>query len=144
MTPATTVGSPTRSTVGFGTLLIQGLIGGAIAGVINLVLYFATSAAGVSYTGDFNGMPSLPVPAIFISGVVMAIPAALVAFLANKFTSNGARLYLIIAVVFDLLSLGGPPGVKGLSTGGLITMELMHVVAGVAIAGLQLRAMRKQ
>ncbi len=130
--------------VGFGTLLVQGLIGGAIAAVVNLVLYFGSHAAGVSYDGDFQpGVTSIPVPMIAISGLVMAIPATIVAVLLQRFTTNPARNYVIAAVVFEILSLGGPPGVKGLGTGAIVVMELMHVVAGLAIGGLQYRALKK-
>ncbi len=142
-TAASTSASSSTSSVGFGTLLGQGLLGAAIAGAVNLVLYFGSHAAGVSYEGDFNGMPSLPVPMVFVSGIIMAIPASGVAWAFGRFTGNGARNYLILAVAFDLLSLGGPVGVKGLATGALVVMELMHVVAGLGIAGLHFRALKK-
>jgi hypothetical protein len=145
MTTTTAAAAPSSAStsVGFGPLLVQGLLGAALAGTVNLALYFGAHAAGVSFEGDFNGLPSLPVPMVFLSGVVMAIPAAAVAWAFGRFTGNGARNYLILAVAFDLLSLGGPVGVKGLSTGGLVAMELMHLVAGLGIAGLQFRALKK-
>jgi hypothetical protein len=139
---ASTSSSPSTS-VGFGTLLGQGLLGAAIAGAVNLALYFGAHAGGVAFEGDFNGMPSLPVPMVFISGLVMALPASGVAWAFGRFTGNGARNYLILAAAFGLFSLGGPVGVKGLSTAALVVMELMHVVTSVGIAGMHFRALKK-
>lgn len=44
-------------------------------------------------------------------------------------------MFGIVSIVFCVLSFGGPFGVKGLGTGGLVVMELMHVVAAAGIGG---------
>ncbi len=95
------------STVSAGGLFGAGFMGGGIAAVVNLVLLFGAGAAGVAFVGEFQ--PGQPAAAL---------------------------IFGIIAVVFTLLSLGGPPNVKGLSTGGLVVMELMHVVAAAGIGGM--------
>jgi hypothetical protein len=105
--------------------------------VVNFVLYFGASAAGVSFSGEFGpGVDSLPVPAIGISSIVPAIPGAILALILLKVTpAKAASVFGIVSIVFCVLSFGGPFGVKGLGTGGLVVMEFMHVVAAAGIGG---------
>ncbi len=121
-----------------GGLFGAGLLGGGIAAVANFVLYFGAGAAGVSFAGEFGpDMNSLPVPAIGISSIVPAIPAALFAMGLQKFApAKAASVFGIASIVLCVLSFGGPVGVKGLGTGGLVVMELMHVVAAAGIGGM--------
>jgi hypothetical protein len=146
MTPSATAPLPvSRTSTGFGRLLVAGLAGGAAAGVVNLALYFATHAAGVPFLGEFEpGSPgSLPLPMVFLSGLVMALPASAAAWGFGRFTASGARNYVVLATVFGLVSLGGPLNVPGLDTGSKVVMELMHVVAAVGIVFAHLRAMKR-
>lgn len=124
--------------VSAGSLFVGGLIGGAIAAVVNYVLYFGASAAGVSFAGEFDPTTtSLPVPAIGISSVVSAIPAAIVALILSKVAKEkAATIFAIVAAVFCVVSFAGPPGVKGLGMGAIVVMNLMHVVAGAGIGGM--------
>jgi hypothetical protein len=80
---------------------------------------------------------------VFLSGLVMAVPASAAAWGFARFTASGARNYAVLAVAFALVSLGGPLNVPGLDTASKVVMELMHVVAAVGIAGAHLRAMRR-
>lgn len=123
--------------VSTGGLFGAGLMGGAIAAVVNLVLYFGSAAAGVSFAGEFGpGVESLPIPAIAISSIVPAIPGAITALILLKVTpAKAATVFGIVSIVLCVLSFGGPFGVKGLGTGGLVVMELMHVVAAAGIGG---------
>jgi hypothetical protein len=133
------------SSIGFGRLLVAGLAGGAAAGALNLALTFGAQAAGVAFTGEFQpGVTgSLPLPMVFLSGVVMAVPASAVAWALQRYTANGARTYALVAAAFALISLGGPLNVAGLAMDGKVVMELMHVVAAVGIAGTHLRLLRR-
>jgi hypothetical protein len=118
-------------------------MGGGIAAVVNLVLLFGAGAAGVAFVGEFQpGQPAAALGAVpvLVSSIVPAIPGGIVALILTRFASQKAALIFgIIAVVFTLLTLGGPPNVKGLSTGGLVVMELMHVVAAAGIGEATLR-----
>lgn len=128
------------ATVSATGLFGAGFLGGAISAVVNLVLLFGAGAAGVAFTGEFQ--PGQPVAAlgaipVAISSIVPAIPGAILALILAKLASKkSALIFGIIAVVFTLVSLGGPANVKGLSTGGLVVMELMHVVAAAGIGGM--------
>lgn len=131
--------------VSAGGLFVAGLTGGAIAAVVNYVLYFAAGAAGVSFAGEFDPTTaSLPVPAIGISSVVSAIPAAIVALILTKVVAKekAATIFAIVSVVFCVLSFGGPMGVKGLGTGAIVVMNVMHAVAGAGIAGMIWRKLK--
>lgn len=126
--------------VSAGGLFGAGFLGGAISAVVNLALLFGAGAAGVAIAGEFQpGEPVATLGAIpvLLSSIIPAIPGALLALILTKVASKKAALiFAIIAVVFTLLSLGGPVNVKGLSTGGLVVMELMHVVAAAGIGGM--------
>jgi hypothetical protein len=126
--------------VSAGGLFGAGFMGGGIAAVVNLVLLFGAGAAGVAFVGEFQpGQPAAALGAVpvLVSSIVPAIPGGIVALILTRFASQKAALIFgIIAVVFTLLTLGGPPNVKGLSTGGLVVMELMHVVAAAGIGGM--------
>jgi hypothetical protein len=128
------------ATISAGGLFRAGFIGGAISAVVNVVLLFGAGAAGVSLAGEFQpGQPAatLGTVPVLLASIVPAIPGALLALSLAKFASKKAALIFgIIAVLFTLVSLGGPANVKGLSTGGLVVMELMHVVAAAGIGGM--------
>lgn len=125
--------------VSAGALFGAGLLGGVASAVANLALLFGSGAAGVSLEGVFQpGQPvaSLSAVPVLLSSIVPAIPGALLALLLVKFARQKAALvFAVISAVFTVLSLGGPANVQGLSTGGLVVMELMHVVAAVGIGG---------
>lgn len=125
--------------VSAGALFGAGLMGGAIAAVVNLALLVGGSAAGVSFEGVFQpGEPVASLGAVHVglASIVPAIPGALLALLLAKLASKKAALaFAVIAGVFTLLSLGGPTSVQGLGTGGFVVMEVMHVVAAVGIGG---------
>ena len=135
----TAANDQTAPSVSAGALFGAGLLGGVASAVANLALFFGSGAAGISLEGMFQpGQPvaSLsPVP-VLISSIVPAIPGTLLALLLVKFARQRAALvFAVISAVFTVLSFGGPANVQGLSTGGLVVMELMHVVAAVGIGG---------
>jgi Family of unknown function (DUF6069) len=132
-------------TVGFGALLGQAMIGGAIAAVLNVALFFGAKAAGVAMTGEFQpgAVSELPVVAVALSSLVPGLFAALAGLLFQKFTKNGARNFAILAVGFTLFSLGGPANVKQIGTSTIVVMELMHVIAAVGLGGSVFRALKK-
>jgi len=88
------------------------------------VVLFGAGAAGVLIVGEFQpGQPAAALGAIpvALSSIVPAIPGAILALILVKVApKKSALIFGIIAIVFTLLSLGGPVNVKGLSTGGLV------------------------
>jgi hypothetical protein len=134
-----------RSSTSFGALVVQGLLGGALAAVVNVAVLFGAKAVGVTLEGEFQpGVSSvLPLAPVVISSLVPALPSALVAWLLQKYTAAGARNFAVVAVVFTLVSFFGPVAVAGASVGTKVAMNLMHVVAALGIAGFQLRALRR-
>lgn len=69
--------------------------------------------------------------------------AAGLAYLFQRFTAQAARNFAALAAVFTVVSLGGPANLKQISTGTLVAMELMHVVAALGIGGALYRALRR-
>jgi hypothetical protein len=140
-----TAGNATGGSVGFGTLAGQGLLGGAIAAVVNVALFFGSKAAGVPMTGEFQPgvLGELMLPLVVVSSVMPGFFGAVVALLFQKFTKNPARNFVILSAVFCGLSLAGPAGVKQIAVSTIVVMELMHVVAAVGIAGALYRALKR-
>ena len=139
-----TTGTTTSGTSA-GTLFGQALLGGAAAAVVNLVLYFGAKAAGVPMTGEFQPGTAgeLMLPLVVITSIVPALFAAIIALLFQKFTKAPARNFAILAIGFGLFSLGGPANVKQIAVSTIVVMELMHVVAGVGIGGMLVRALKR-
>jgi hypothetical protein len=133
------------TSVGFGKLVGQALLGGAIAAVVNVVLFFGAKAGGVAMTGEFQPgeVTELLLTHIVISSILPGFFGALAALLFQKFTAQAARNFAILAGVFTVVSLGGPANVKQISTGAIVVMELMHVVAAVGIGGAIYRALKR-
>ena len=145
MTTTTMNNGSQQTTAGFGKLLGQALMGGAAAAVVNLILFFAARAAGVAMTGEFQPgtVSELMIPAVAVASIVPGFIGAGIALAFAKFTKAPARNFGILAAVFTLLSLGGPVGVPQVSTGTVVVMELMHVIAAVGIGGMLVRALRR-
>ena len=138
------VGSNT-DVVPAGRLFGQAFLGGAIAAVVNVIIFFGAKAAGESLSGEFQpGQPgTLMLPAVIISSVLPALFAAIVALLVRK-AKAGATIFAVIATVFLLLSMGGPfSGVAGATMTTKLVMALMHVVAGAGIGGMLFRALKR-
>jgi len=128
-------------------LPLAALIAAVVAAVGNLVVFLVSSVLGVSFDIPLNGpgTPAEPLPAIMviIASAVPAFAAAALLALLGRFTTRPFRIFMIIAVVFGLLSFGGPASLPvGLST--IIALGLMHIVAGVAIVGVLSRWGREQ
>jgi hypothetical protein len=119
---------------------------GAVAGAIgNVAVFLAGSAAGVPMVAEFQkGAPpvALALPQVAIASLVPGLAAALFALALNRFTAKPSKIFLGVAVVFGLFSMGGPASLPGASAGLKAVLALMHVVSGVAITAGILRAGR--
>lgn len=127
-----------------GRLFSAAFIGGGIAAAANLVLYFATHAAGVEFTGRFDpNQPAtgLMVPMVAVASILPALFAGLLALGLSKWTRSPALIFGVIAAVFALLSIGGPMGVAEASMGTKVVLSIMHLVAAAGIGGMLVRAL---
>lgn len=118
-----------------GSLVRWGLIGGAVAGVVNVALHaVALFGLGDPMAGDGGmGFMAIPLPLTFISSVVPGAIAALVYAGAERITDRPTARFLQVSVAFLLISLAGPATMQRATTLTVIFLEVMHLVAGVAI-----------
>ena len=136
----------TKPSFNTGRLLIAAAISGVIAAVGNLIVYFIAGGAGVPMqvmAPGSSGLQALPAAPVIISSIIPAFGAAGVLALLTRFTARPVLIFQIIAAVFLLLSFSGPLGMP--TDGGTkLVLNLMHVVAGVAITLGLTRASRVQ
>lgn len=128
-----------------GTILKAALIGGAIAAAANLALYVIGRAIGVPFVAKFD--PNAPagtlaLPFVAMASLVPALAAGVFFIVLQKLVRPAPKVFLAVAVVFTLLSFGGPIGLAEASAGTKAVLALMHVVAGIAIGGSILRSAR--
>lgn len=115
-----------------------GLGGAAIAAAVNLALLFGATAAGISMVGEYQpGSPAmaLPFPMVLVASIMPALAATVAYFGLTRFTGKASRIFVIVAVLFLLLSMGGPLTLASADTGTKLVLAAMHIVAAVAIAG---------
>lgn len=145
MTTMTQTAGTTTGHAGAGTLFGQALLGGAAAAVVNLVVFYGGRAAGVPFTGEFQPgtLSELPVPPIVISSLLPGVIGAAVALAFQKFTTQAARNFALLAAGFTVLSFAGPMNVPQISTGSAVLMNVMHAVAAVGIGGMLYRALKR-
>ncbi len=97
----------------WGALLMAGLIGGVIAAILNLVIYFiggmAVGEMTVAMPPDMAQTP-LPWFMVVIASIVPGLIAAVVLGVMRRFLPNAERTFQIVAVVLVLISLFPPLG----------------------------------
>ena len=118
-----------KQKINFKQSLSAGAMAAIVAAVVNSVLFFIFHGAGI-ITDDIFVQPKQPltlVPVI-ISSIVSILIASILFFLFEKYTSNGLRIFSIISTILFILSLAMPfTGIKGVTIGYALAMELMHV-----------------
>lgn len=92
-----------------GSLVLWGLIGGAIGGVLNVLLHvFALFGLGDPMAGDGGmGFMAIPVFLSFGSSVVPGAIAGLVYAALERLTSNPTSRFLQVSGAFLVVSLAG-------------------------------------
>jgi Family of unknown function (DUF6069) len=126
---------------GFGRLLIVGLVVGVVAALVNLVIFFIGSATGVPFAVVMD--PSQPAQALnagmFIgASLVPALAGAVFYGLLGRFTRRASTIFLVVAVVFALLSLLGPLTMP-VPLATRLMLSLLHLLTAAIIAGGLLR-----
>jgi hypothetical protein len=137
----TTLSVSTGKVAPISKLLWVGPLAGAAAAVANTVVYFIGRAAlGELYhqLGPGGPVEVLPFPAVAIASFVPALFATVLYAVLGKFTSRPTLIFVIVAVVFGLVSLGSPLTL-GIDLQYRLALSLMHIVAGVTIVGVLTR-----
>ncbi|MDX2136664.1 MAG: DUF6069 family protein [Chloroflexota bacterium] len=131
-----TTATLTRETVAPGKLLSAAAIGGVVAAVVNLALFFILPALLNSLlrvrTPQATELEPLPFIAVIMASIVPAFVGAGLLWLLNRFTARPVTIFTVIAVIVTLLSLATPFQL-GISTTEAIILVLMHIVAGAVI-----------
>ncbi len=115
--------------------LKNGLLGGAIAAVISLVVWSLGNAlAGPIEVAQRPGAPIAPLTwvMILVATFVPAIFGGLVLTGLQRFTANGTRIFQVLAVAIALLSLF-PAITQSGSTASAIVLSLLHLAAAGSI-----------
>ncbi len=114
-----------------------GLIGGVLATIINLVLYFLGNAINggpmlVKPPGQAGTIP-LPFFMVIVMSVVPGVLAGVLYGILNRFTARPNAIFLAIAaIIFILMFMNPLIAAQGVTT--IVVLEVMHVVvAGLVI-----------
>jgi hypothetical protein len=131
-----TTATVTRETVVPGKLLSAAAIGGVVAAVINLALFFILPALLNTTlrvrTPQATELEPMPFIAVIMASIVPAFVGAGLLWLLNRFTPRPVTIFIAIAVIVVVLSLAAPFQL-GVSTTEAIILVLMHIVAGTTI-----------
>lgn len=135
----TTVVTSTARTPGIGRLLGAGAVGGSVAAIVNSVLLLIGKASGVRFMAPLGG-PDMPAQAIGLTQVILfslvpGIVAALLLALLGRFSRRPYRWFLIIAVVFLLLSWIPDWTLAMDSVETRLLLSSMHLITAASIIG---------
>lgn len=136
------VAQPTQQKVSLGQTVRSGLVGGAVAAVVSLGLYFLGNAVtGPITVSTAPGTPAAPLPwfLVLIMTLLAGVVGALLLVALRRYTANGDRIFQIVAVGFLLLSLLGPLTMAGSRASTLVLSALHIVTASAVIWALTLR-----
>lgn len=114
-------------------LVRGGILGGLIAVVLNVVIYFVTtSIGGVPLTIVDSAFSEVPLPAVIILTVAGTIGAVILLWILQRVSSRPIDLFLWIALIVGLLSFI-PTWLATESRGAFMGLGLMHVAAAFGI-----------
>ena len=116
-------------------------IGGAAAGILNVILYVAGGAAGAEYMMMQPGATELapiPVAMPFLMSLVPGLLGGGVLIGLTKVVPDKAwKVFLGLCAVAYIVMLAGPPMQMAEDMAAIVSLELMHVVAVAgAIVGI--------
>ncbi|NWF67942.1 MAG: hypothetical protein HXY40_02535 [Chloroflexi bacterium] len=135
---AATSNNTSAAAVANGQLLRTALIAAVVATVLNLIIYFIATSAGVVLQAPnpmTNVVEPIPFMAVVMSSVIPAFVGTGLLWALGRFTAQPFTIFFIISVVFTLLSFGGPFSLS-LQLNGQLTLALMHVVEASTVVGL--------
>ena len=126
--------------VALGRLWWAAPLAAAAAALANAAVYGLAEAAGALPDRVLVGTPSGPGPlglsAVLFSSAMAAVGAAVVFALVGRFARRPIRTFRLVAAVALVLSFATPLTLPGAPLAMVLALELMHVVAAVAIVGV--------
>lgn len=117
-------------------LLWAAPLAGAIAAVINSILYFIGTSTGLIDSSILipGANAPLTVVPVIASSIIPSIVAGLVLAGLNYFLSKPWRVFIIIAGVLLVVTFANPfIGIPGISLGMGIWLNVMHVVVAGSV-----------
>ena len=123
---------------GFGRVAQGALIAAGTAACLNLLVYFAARAAGVTFTGRFNPAAPETVVAlqdVLVASIVWVVPASAGLLLLNRFMERPSKVFVMVAATFGLLSVAGPFTFPEATLGTKLALAAMHLILTAAIVG---------
>ena len=119
-----------------GNIMKGAAIGGVVAGVVNVILYFIGGALGAEYLIDQGGPERAPIPMAmpFIMSLVPALIGGVVLIALNKFAPDKAwTIFLVITAIVFIVMFAGPITQLEDDMVAVVILELMHVVVVVEV-----------
>jgi len=118
----------TNNEIGFQRLLKSAakIAIGSVTG--NLLVFFIARALGASFMLPAQG--TLIMTQVIMASLVGVLGAVCVYIPLKRFTKNASRNFFVIAVLFLLISFGGPL-TTGADTGTVMALSLMHIITAV-------------
>lgn len=119
----------------FSQSIKAGLLAGVVSAVINALLFYVFHATGtLSDTIYVQPNQPLTIGPVVTASLVPALIGSIVFFLIEKFTSNGYRIFSILAITLAVLSLYSTFTVPvNVTTSYSLVLCVMHLVVAFAL-----------
>ncbi|WP_281867651.1 DUF6069 family protein [Flavobacterium sp. GSB-24] len=124
-----------NSKLSFKKSITAGLYAGAVAAIINAILFFIFHSAGI-ISDNILPKPNEPltVVPVIMASIIPLIIGSILFFLFEKFTNKGFLIFYIVAVVFVLLSLISPfTVIQDVTVGYALILCVMHIVSAAVL-----------
>ena len=133
-TTTTTITQPTTKPT-IGSIFRAGAIGTVIAVVLNLILYFISTAMGALPVMSTMGQPIALVPVLTFT-IGAGIGATVLYLIVTRFLDHG-RANTVFVVIASLVLIGmafGPPtSVVEPTVAAVLMLEIMHLATGLPL-----------
>ena len=126
-------------------IIKTGLIAAGVSAAINIVLFYIFHAAGI-ITDAIEIEPGKPLTAfpLIFSSLIPSIVASILLFLLLKYTKKGFKIFTIITIVLSLIFFMNPfVGIKGVTVGYALALDLMHIPVAAALWFFHKKALDK-
>jgi len=119
----------------FKQIITAGAIGAGVSVAINAILFFIYHATGIISDNIFvqPNQPMTVVPVI-LSSLIPSLLGACVFYLFERFSTNGFKVFSIVAVILLVLSFGNPFfGIPNVTVVYGIALDTMHIVVASSL-----------
>ncbi len=120
-------------------LLSSAVIAALIVAVLNSILFFiATGVLNIELLAPnpmTNELAPINIVMVIGSSVIPAFVGTGLLWALGRFTRRPFTVFIVISVVFTLLSFGGPFALP-ITTAGKLALSLMHIVTAASIVGV--------